>query len=326
MPKAKALGYYRVGYAPKDLDALLRRDKGLGLAERVSVVSDARALVAADKLPIAELLARVPELAKAPEPELLRAALFVPISTYVPKELRANEARFVDRAFGARARAYGFRSRPGESPEEKLLRPLLLVVAANRGENAALVAEAQRLTLKWLDDPRAIEPDMVDAVLSAAAAHGDRKLFERLRDEAKKTQDGRRRSDILGAITTFRDPAVARDVYALTLSDDFDVRETINVLRNSSVYNDDVRWAFVKENFDRLVERLPAESRTALAGVGDNFCDEGLRADYAAFFKDRAARITGGPRQAAQTLEGISLCVARRRAHEASLSAFLKKY
>ncbi len=326
MPKAKALGYYRVAYAAKDLDILLKRDKGLGLAERVSVVSDARALVEADRLPVGDLLARVPELARAPEPEIVRAALLVPAGLRAPEALRANDARFVDRAFGARARAYGWRSRPGDTPEDKLLRPMLLSVAANRGENAALVAEARRLALAWLDDPRAVEAEMVDAVLSAAAAHGDRALFERMRDEAKKTPDARRRSDILGALAAFRDPAVSRDVYALTLGDDFDVRESIEVLGNSSRYTEGARWAFVKEHFDALVARLPNESQTAIVRAGRGFCDEERRADYEAFFKGRAAKITGGPRQVAQTLEGISLCIARARAHEASLTAFLKKY
>jgi aminopeptidase N len=326
MPKSKALGYYRVAYAPKDLDALLKRGAGLGLAERVTVIEDARALVAADKLPIADLWGRLPELAKAAEPELLRAALVGPLRARAPKGLEANDARFFDRAFGARAKAYGWRSKPGESPEQRLVRPLLLEAVAVRGENAALAAEAQRLALKWLAGERAVEPDMVEAVLATAAAHGDRKLFEKMRDEAKKTSDARRRADVLNALADFRDPAVARDVYALTLSDDFDIRESMRVLRNPPVQAEDAQWSFVKENFDRLFERLPAETRTALAWTGGRFCDEEHRADYEAFFKTRAAKITGGPRQAAQVLEGIKLCVARRKAHEPGLTELLKKY
>jgi alanyl aminopeptidase len=290
------------------------------------VVNDGRALVAANKLPVADMLARLPELARAPEPELLRAALSVPLSTRVPLELRPNEARFLDRALSARAKAYGWHSRPSDTPEERLLRPTLLLIAADRGENAALLAEAQRLANRWVDDPRAIEPDMVDAVLAAAATHGDRKLFERLRDEAKKTTDARRRGDILGALAAFRDPAIARDAYALALSNDFDIRESLSVLRYSSIYTEAAQWDFMKDNFEALLARLPNESRTTLTNVGGRFCDEARRDEYAAFFKDRAARITGGPRQAAQVLEGISLCIARRKAHEPSLTAFLRKY
>ncbi|HEU4533440.1 MAG TPA: ERAP1-like C-terminal domain-containing protein, partial [Polyangiaceae bacterium] len=174
--------------------------------------------------------------------------------------------------------------------------------------------------------PRAVEADLVDAVLDVAAAHGDRKLFERMRDEAKKTPDARRRGKILGALASFRDPAIARDAYALVLSPDFDVRESIAVLYYATIYNEVAQWDFMKENFDALLARLPNESRTALAGVGSRFCDEARRDEYAAFFKDRAARITGGPRQVAQALEGISLCIARRKAHEPSLTAFLRKY
>ncbi|HEU4538527.1 MAG TPA: M1 family aminopeptidase, partial [Polyangiaceae bacterium] len=145
LPKSKSLGYYRVNYPAKDVDALLKRDKSLSLVERVGVIHDGRALVAAGKLPLGDMLARLPDLARAPEPELLRAGLGVPLSTRVPLELRPNEARFLDRAIGARAKAYGWHSRPSDTPEERLLRPMLLSAAADRGENAALVAEAQRL-------------------------------------------------------------------------------------------------------------------------------------------------------------------------------------
>jgi hypothetical protein len=49
-------------------------------------------------------------------------------------------------------------------------------IVAFQGDDPALGAEAVALATRWLDDPQAIDPDLVGSVLRAAARHGDRAL------------------------------------------------------------------------------------------------------------------------------------------------------
>jgi alanyl aminopeptidase len=109
------------------------------------------------------------------------------------------------------------------------------------------------------------------------------------------------------------------------VKDDLDPRDAFRLLFQDP-RSTEVVFGFLKQNYDALLARLPAEVQGRLPRFAYSFCDEGHRADVASFFKDRIGHLTGGPRHLAQTLEAISLCNAMREAQKDSLSAFLEKY
>ena len=126
----------------------------------------------------------------------------------------------------------------------------------------------------------------------------------------------------------FRDPAVVPAALALTLSGDFDARETVSILREESL-SAETRpelWAFLKASFDRLAARLPRESPARFPALLAGFSDAAHRADVEAFFKDKAPKYMGGPRVLAQTLEQIQLHAALKAAQQESVSDFLRRY
>lgn len=321
-------GYYRVAYGQEALGTLLGKgSRALTVPERLALIRDAGALAQAGRTPIADVLALLPDLARDPSPHVLRSAAEIADDLHdplLPAEVRPAFARFVQKAFGKKARELGLRPKPGDDDETRLVRPMIVHLVADRGEDAALVAEAQRLAGRWLDDPAAVEPEVVDVILKLAAIHGDRKLFDRLHAEVKKATDQKRRSRLLGAMASFRDPAIVDASLSLFLTDELDARDAFRLLSQDSRRND-VVFAFVKRRFGDLLKRLPGELQGRLPYLHESFCDEAHRADVEAFFKERVGKLTGGPRTLAQTLEAISLCSVRRKALEPSLTAFLKK-
>lgn len=326
--KESGVGYYRAGYTGQELDRLLDKKKApLSLPERISVIEDAKALVHNGKLSVGDALARVPSLAKDSEPEIVRSALWLAEALRekaVPEALEPKLARFISGAFGAKARALGWRAKPGDSLEERMLRLDLVPAVAVRGGDTALLAEADKLAWKWLDDPASLESDAVPGVLRAAASRGDRKLFDRLHLEVKKTQEHHRRKRLLEAMAAFRDPAIARDALAIVLTDELDVRDAVELLFQD-VRNLDTVLAFLKQNIDALLTKLPNELQPDVIEMVWGLCDEKRLREAEAVFMDRVPRITGGPRRLAQVLEGISLCIAERSAIAPSLEAFLEK-
>jgi alanyl aminopeptidase len=244
---------------------------------------------------------------------------------YIPEGLRPNFARFVQKAFGAKAREIGWKPKAGEDEQIRLLRPQLLATVADKGEDKALFDEANALAQRYLDDPRAVDNDLVDAVLGVAAHRGDQKLFDRLHEGAKKSKDQVQRGHLIEAMSQFRDPAIVKQALGILLRSELDPRETAFLMFQDDRM-EDVTFSFLKQNFDAAVAQIPAELLGILPFVAGGFCDETHRADVEAFFKDRVAKLTGGAHNLAQTLEGISLCSALREAHQASLTAFLKKY
>jgi alanyl aminopeptidase len=329
---ALSAGYYRVLYTGTMLGKVLADSgKHLSTGERIGALTDAAALARTGDLSMAAALALVPAFAGDPERQVVEATVRIaasPRDLFVSDELRPNYRRFIGDTFGARARALGFKSKPGEDDETKLLRSAVVGLVAEDADDPALVAEALSLSKKWLTDRSAIEPEMVATVLTVAARHGDAELFTAFLAEAKKSRDRRERGRILSALGAFRDPSVQKLALNLTLSSDFDARESIAVLREaaSDRATREGAWAFLKANFDALAARLPRESPAGFPQLASGFSDDAHRADVEAFFKDKAANYTGGPRRLAQSLEQIHLKTALRAAQQESVAGFLRSY
>jgi alanyl aminopeptidase len=325
-------GYYRARYGGDLLSKLLAvADTELTLPERVGVIRDEGALAAAGAVPMSDALALVPRFAGAKERQTVLATVQIAEHVrehLVPADSKANYARFVSKMYGARARELGFAARSGESEDTQLLRVALVPFVAEEGNEPELVAEARRLTLRWLDDHAAVSAEMSGRVLQVAASHGDRDLFDRLHAAAKKEKDRRDIERILRALGSFRDPALVRDALALFLSTEFNAREAYGILFAATRVEDNqaLVWDFMKANYDAIVARLPREITGFLPYLGGNFCDAERRTEVAAFFQERAGKLMGGTRSLAQALEAIDLCVASRSAQEPGVREFLKGY
>ena len=103
-------------------------------------------------------------------------------------------------------------------------------LVANEAEDWELIAEAKQLALAWLEDHRAVDPDMAGVVLNTPAWHGDRDLFDRLRAAARKERDETPRAHLLSSLGHFRDPAIIQAALPIVLSDEFDGRESLIIL------------------------------------------------------------------------------------------------
>jgi alanyl aminopeptidase len=325
-------GYYRVLYRGALLGKVLADDgRHLTASERVATLSDVAALARSGDVPMATALALVPAFANDPERPVVESVQRIaaaPRDLLVSDDMRPRYRRFVSDAFGARARALGWAGQKGEDEDTQLLRASLVPFVANEGDEPALVAEASSLAKAWLKDRKAVDPLLASEVLDVAARHGDMDLFQAYLAEARKTSDRRERTRLLAALGLFQDPSVIPAALRLTLSDEFDARETIGILREEAV-NRETRpesWAFLKANFDRVVARLPREAPARFPALASGFSDAASRADVEAFFKDKAPKYMGGPRVLAQTLEQIQLRSALKASQQESVNDFLLHY
>ncbi|HEY3350707.1 MAG TPA: M1 family metallopeptidase [Thermoanaerobaculia bacterium] len=325
-------GYYRVLYKGSLLGKVLA-DGGrhLTASERISTLADVAALARSGDVPMAAALALVPAFANDPDRPVVESVQRIaaaPRDLLVTDEMRPRYRRFVSDAFGARARALGWAAKKGEDEDTQLLRASLVPFAANEGDEPALVAEAGSLAKAWLKDRKAVDALLVSEVLDVAARHGDVELFQAYLAEARKATDRRERARLLGALGLFRDPSVVPVALKLTLSTEFDARETAGILREGAS-NRDTRpeaWAFLKANFDSIAARLPRESPARFPMLAAGFSDAEKRADVEAFFKDKAPKFMGGPRYLAQSLEQIQLRAVLKASQQESVNEFLFHY
>src|SRR5512140_2394966 len=325
-------GYYRVLYKGSLLGKVLADDgRHLAASERITTLSDVAALARSGDVPMAAALALVPAFANDPDRPVVESVQKIaaaPRDLLVADDMRPRYRRFVSDVFGARARALGWTPKKGEDEDTQLLRASLVPFVANEGDEPALVSEAGSLAKAWLKDRKGVDPLLAAEVLDVAARHGDMELYQAFLAEAKKATDRRERTRLLGALGLFRDPSVVPAALKLTLSADFDARETMGILREEAS-NRETRpeaWTFLKTNFDRIVERLPRESPARFPSLASGFSDPEKRADVEAFFKDKAPKYMGGPRYLAQSLEQIQLRAAFKASQQESVDAFLRAY
>src|SRR6185369_2477458 len=174
------------------------------------------------------------------------------------------------------------------------------------GNDAALQARARELALRLLDDRNAVDGTMVETVLQVAARRGDRELFERML-AALPAAGRRERRSLYTALGAFDDPAIARSALALLLDPAHDYREASQIAwtMSGTPRGGILAYDFMKANFDALVARAPRDSAAFFPRLAGTFCSEAGRADVEAFFRERAPRYAGGPRNLAQTLEQI---------------------
>jgi aminopeptidase N len=302
----------------------------LSVPERIEVMSDLSALVSAGEIPASEVLSLVPTVVQDGNRHLLELAVGIVGGlrlNFVPSALLPNYHRFILRTFQAKARALGMTGKPGESEETQLLRPTIVSLVAVDGEDEAMQKESRELSLRWLDDHQAVPADMVDVVLGAGMRKGDQALFDRLRAAAGKTSDRNERSHLLAGLSSFQDPAIVRKRMPLLLTGEFDIREAGGLISGAleEPALRDMGYAFVKENYAALAAKIPKEFEAYLAFLPASYCDDAHRADIAAFFGERTPKAPGGPRILAQSLEQIDLCIARKKAQQASIEEFLRK-
>ena len=326
---AGAHGYYIAGYTPTVLDAVFRDGgKKLSSPERVALLRDVRALLVGGKLSAADVLGRLTKVANDPDPAVVRGALawlqeFSP--AVVSPEMEPKFSRFVRKTLGARARALGFAPQPKDDPETRFLRPILLTFVANRGEDPAMVADAKARARQWLGgDTTATADEMLDAVLSIAAAHGDRAFFDDLHRAAKQTADIKRRRRLLQAMGQFRDAPIEEAAFDIALSGEFDIRDALSLLHHDPTM-EPVFFRLLSRHYEAIRKRLPSEVVATLPEMVRGLCSEPDRDAVETFFKQRSEQELGGPRRLAHTLEFISICTAFRAYQEPSLAKFLAK-
>jgi alanyl aminopeptidase len=327
---AGATGYYRTRLDAGQAHRALASG-ALGTAERVALAGDVGALVDSGDMPAVDAIGLVPVLAQDLEREVVRsgAELALRLEAVVDDELLPSYQRSVRSAFGPRARQLGLASHPGESEDIRLLRRVLVSAAGLVGRDPGLQADAVPLARRWLDDPSAIDPDMLETVLAVAAAAADRPLADRWRAEVVRAGDRYRRKLLFAALGSLRDPGLAREALALTLDERLDARESVFVLLDLGSHRETRRLAFdfLTRHYDALVGRLPHGAFSPVAdlpAIAAGLCTPEARQEAEAFFKPRAAAVEGASRVLDRALESVEQCLARRRVQEPGLEAWLR--
>jgi alanyl aminopeptidase len=332
-----AMGYYHVDYQDGLLTALTSGDvqARLTAAERVEIMGDAEALSEAGKLPMADTLALVETFHADPDRTVVQRALAVamsPRAQLVPDALTPNYQRFLIKNFGAKARELGWTPVANDTDDTRLLRAQIVRPVATWGGDQMLADQAKALTEKWFADHTAVDSNLTASVLGTAAFYGDEALFQKFLAEYEKAKDRQLRQTLLGAMTSFRDPAAIQAGENALLRGDVPFLEGTSLLfaGQGQAATRKLGFDFVKANWNDVTAKMPtgggADYGARLPRVGSSWCDEASRNELNDWFAPKVGQFSGAPRELAQIVEGIDLCIADKAAEAPSVAAFLARF
>jgi aminopeptidase N len=335
IPNADGVGYYRSVVDPKTVAALFDPRSGVAKAakptatEKMMAIADLRGMIDRGALEIDVALALAPAILADADPSLASWSGVAGGFRYDMLDdrlYRASEAWFTN-VYGKTARSLGWHRAKTDTDDRHKLRQSMMWRLGRR--DPKLSAEADKLALRWLADRTGIDDDLVGSVLYAAASHGDAALFDKLLAAAKAPRDRAEGGRLLGALGQFTDPKLAHRAAELTLSPDFDARESIRIVYGQLNAREtrDATLAFITEHIDALLARMRDDEAAGFLGfLAGSACDPARKAAIVTLVDERSKRYDGAKNYVAQGLEQSDQCIAELAREHPALERFLARY
>ncbi len=326
---AGSTGFYRVAYDASGLAALVRNLPRLASSERIQLLSDEWALVRAgerDIGPFLDLCASFRSEDDYAVLEELVGRLSAIEHRLVSEGDRPSFQRFVAELFAPQLAATGWLAAPGEPDATRLRRAAAVRALAGVARDPAEIAEAQSRLDRWLAGEReALEPNLHDIAVAAAARAGDASRFESFRALFAKETDPAFRRRYLLALAAFEAPPLAERAADLALAGEVPLQDSASFVAGL-LTNRTARepfWGRMRASWDVLQGRLhaaPMLLRRVVESIGA-LVERRQLEEAEAFL---AVHPVEEARQAiAQTLERLRQDVELRERTQSAIAAWL---
>jgi puromycin-sensitive aminopeptidase len=245
------------------------------------------------------------------------------LNRVVRPEDRPHLERFTRGLVGPAVAELGWAPRAGETDLLRQLRGDLLRALGTLGNDGAGQTRAAELYAAALADARAVDPNVLPALIAILAFSGDAtryaEFLERFRTAATPQEEQR----YLYALTGFRARPLIEQTLAKTINGEIRTQDAPFVAR-ALLMSVDVRelaWQFVKTHWDTMDRLYPKHGLRRMCDGVTALATPELERDVHAFFGDR--RIDLGGRTLEQYLEQLRIAVALREREGKALSAYL---
>ncbi len=319
MPNDDGAGYFRFSMSTADWTSLrthgfaeLSNRGRMAVADSVEAAFDRGAMEVESLLPWFQRFVASPlrQVASAP-----MGPLRFMINDAAPPNQRGHVTSYAGRLYRERYEKLGWRARPGDSSDTKLLRDAVLrfmVMDVRDREARIRAARLGRTYTGYRTQAKRdiVDPQLAGLALATAVQEGGEGLFEHLVDLLGSSMDATARSRILSALGHAEDPALSTRALDLTLDPQLRVNE-ISKLLGTQFRNPRTReraWGWLTKHFDELAARFGRSQLGGTPWYTASFCTEEAAAKVQRFFEPRVAALTGGPRNLAGAVETISLC------------------
>ena len=325
---AGARGFYRTAYDPELLRRLVAALPELRPEERMALVSDQWALVRANAVKLDGFLHLLAGLRNEEDHTVLDEVVgrlgYLEHRGVSDADRPAFQA-WVRGLFAGPGADLGWNPAPAEDDERRLRRAALLRALVLVARDPSEIARATERFREHLQHPLALDPNLLDIVVAAAAREADEKRFEELRERARTELDPAAKRRYLHALAMVEDPRLVDRAVALALDPFVQMQDFASYLGTllGNRAGREPAWRLVQTRWDEV--RAKADSPMILRRLVEALGNLPERRHLEEVEKFLVAHELPPAKQAvAQTLERLRADVALRERLLPEVAAFLR--
>ena len=322
------IGYYRAEYGPQDRAALMKALTAMTPEDRVNFLADSWALVQAGRADAPSYLALISKIAPGDQ-----RAVWDQVINVLAHLNRLARDRSERPALQAYARAslrpefdrLGWDGTGAPDDDDALLRASLIRALGDFGDGD-VIAEAKRRFDLFRQEPNSLAPALRDPVMHLVGISAERPTYEALLSLARKATATNERLRYYFAAASARDPVLARETLALTLTEELPNTIVGGVISTvaSAGEQPELAWDFVQKHYDALLAKLgPSFRDSSIANLMTNFSDGAHAAELLQFAPAQAS--SGGKVMTARAVETIAIAADLKSRALPAAEAWIKE-
>jgi aminopeptidase N len=279
----RGAGNYRVEYDEPSWILLLEALPKLGVEDRVNLLSDAWALVQADRAPVSlyfELVEKLPPSTEIAEREQIINVLDFINGLLVENPEREKFQRYTRSLLRPTFDTLGWEPKAHEPATATNLRASL-INALGKLNDPEIVAGCSERFAKYLADPASLVPDLRPAVFAVVGRYADEKTWTKLHELGRKTTSIEEKQNYYNALACATDPKLVKKTLSIALTDELPTsRATFLVPRVArDSHHPDIAWEFAGANMKALLAKTDAAGSNRYAPALFTFFSDDSRAD-----------------------------------------------
>ena len=279
----KGAGNYRVEYDEPSWSLLLQAVPTLGVEDRVNLLSDAWALVQADRAPASryfQLVEKLPASTEIAEREQIINVLAFINGLLAGNPEREKFQRYARSLLRPTFEILGWEPKQAEPSTAANLRASLISALGDLNDPEIIAGCRERFE-KYLANPASLAPDLRPAVFAVVCRYADEKTWTKLHQLGLTTTSIEEKQNYYNALGCVTDPKLVKKTLAIALTDELPTsRATFlvpKVARDSG--HPDIAWEFARTNMKALLAKIDAAGANRYAPSLFTFFSDDLRAD-----------------------------------------------
>ena len=285
-------GNYRVEYDQPSWKLLLGALKNLGVEDRVNLLSDAWALVQANRAPIALYFELVEELPASTE--LAEREQIIHVLDFINRLLTSSSEqdkfqRYARSLLRPTFEAVGREAEPDEQVASATNLRASLITALGNLNDPKILANCRERFKAFLANPDSLPPDLRPAVFSVVGRYADEGTWNELHQLGLKTMSIEEKQNYYDALAGAMDPKLMKKTLPIALTDELPTSRAVflvsRVARESG--HPDIAWDFARANMKALLAKTDAlGANTYPPGLFTFFSDDSRAEELRTYAKN----------------------------------------